>query len=201
MGCHFLLGFYWLRPTLTSIPHPARSRKTCRVGGSGMGDSPRARSHGQRWRGRGPGVPQALDAASLSLGFPCLENGEKAARLVALLRCELLPERGAQHTPEPSPGSPLPVAPSPGTPVTQDTLRLQRWGCPVLPALSPRVPDLPRTPSCALYQNVLPPPDLTCPACVLTCRPWWGRESGYLGCPPAYVHPDSSAAPPGFPVS
>lgn len=116
VGCHFLLRFYWLRPTLTSIPHRACSRKTFGVGGSGIGDSPRARSHGQRWRGRGPGVPQALDAASLSLGFPCLENGEKAARLVALLRCELLPERGAQHTPEPSPGSPPPFGPQPWDP-------------------------------------------------------------------------------------
>lgn len=114
-----------------------------------MGDSLPARSRGQRRRGRGPGVPQALDAASLSFGFPCLENGEKAARLVALLRCELLAERGAHHPPEPSPGSPAPW-PQRWDPVTQDTLRLRLWGGPVLPGLSLRVPDLPRTPSGAL---------------------------------------------------
>ena len=158
-----------------------------------MGDSPRARSRGQRRRGRGPGVPQVLDAASLSLGFSCLENGEKAAHLMALLRCELLAERGAHHTPEPSPGSPAPLAPALGprslrTPCVYGCGDAQ--SCQVCPCVFLIFQGHPAAPSTRM--SSLPRPDLprVCSHVSSTAGPKTGVRA------PQQRH----RSPPGFPI-
>lgn len=177
------------------IPHQAHRRKMRGAVGSRMWDSPPARSVEVQM----PWGPQALDAALLSLSFPCLENGEKAARLVVLLRRELLAERGARHTPDPSPGH-LPPHPLGLGPRSLRTLCVRGYGdaqsCQVCPCVS------------LIFQGrqlrPLPEraPSPTCPALRVVSRVAHSgaKNQGTWGAPGLRAPRQRHHSPLGFPV-